>query len=160
MVSYDQFGFGDQLTSAFGFYDKYPHWSMLGKAISDVSDVIDYLVEGKGAASEEVPETDPSKIYICGFSYGGMVGLYAAAMDKRIAGVASFSGFTPMRADTDAKTTGGIRRLWEWHHVLPKLGLYNGKEEDIPFDYEDVITIGIAKEFFSDNPILCVYLQV
>ncbi len=139
VVGYDQFGFGDQLTSAFGFYEKYPHWSLLGRAVSDVSNVIDYLVEGKGIAEEEVPETDPSKIYICGFSYGGMVGLYAAALDQRIAGVASFSGFTPMRTDTDKKPTGGIRRLWEWQHVLPKLGLYHKKESKIPYDYDDVL---------------------
>jgi pimeloyl-ACP methyl ester carboxylesterase len=139
VVAYDQFGFGDQLTSAFGFYDKNPHWSLLGRAVSDVSNVIDYLVDGKGIAEAVVPETDPSKIYICGFSYGGMVGLYAAALDKRIAGIASFSGFTPMRTDTDKKSTGGIRRLWQWHHVLPKLGLYHKKETKIPFDYDDVL---------------------
>jgi hypothetical protein len=68
-----------------------------------------------------------------------MVGLYAAAIDKRISGVASFSGFTPMRTDTHEKPTGGIRRLWEWHHVAPKLGLYDNKEEKIPYDYYDVI---------------------
>lgn len=139
VLGYDQFGFGDQLTSAFGFYEKHPRWSLLGRAVSDVSNVIDYLVEGKGIAEEEVPETDPSKIYICGFSYGGMVGLYAAALDERIAGIATFSGFTPMRTDTDKKPTGGIRRLWEWHHVLPKLGLYNKRESEIPFDYSEVI---------------------
>ena len=141
VVAYDQFGFGDQLTSAFDFYEKHPQWSLLGRAISDVSHVTDYLVEGKGIAAEKVPATDPSRIYICGFSYGGMVGLYAAAMDERISGVASFSGFTPMRTDTEKKPTGGIRRLWEWHHVLPKLGLYQNKESKIPFDYEDVIQL-------------------
>lgn len=139
VVGYDQFGFGDQITSAFGFYDDYPHWSLLGRAVSDVSNVIDYLVEGTGISEEEIPVTDPSKIYICGFSYGAMVGLYAAALDERIAGIASFSGFTPMRTDTDEKPTGGIRRLWEWHHVVPKLGLYDDKEEKIPYDYDDVI---------------------
>jgi hypothetical protein len=101
VVAYDQFGFGDHLTDAFDFYKKYPHWSLLGKAVSDVSRVIDYLVDGKGITHEEVPNTDPSKIYICGFSYGAMVGLYATALDKRISGVASFSGFTPMRTDPD-----------------------------------------------------------
>ncbi len=141
VVAYDQFGFGDQLTSAFGFYEKYPHWSLLGRAISDLSHVIDYLVEGKGIAAEKVPASDPSRIYICGFSYGGMVGLYAAALDERISGVASFSGFTPMRTDTDKQPTGGIKRLWKWHHVLPKLGLYQNKESKIPYDYEDVIQL-------------------
>lgn len=139
VVAYDQFGFGDQLSSAFGFYETNPHWSLLGRAVSDVSNVIDYLVDGKGIAQGDVPETDSTKIYICGFSYGGMVGLYAAALDKRIAAVASFSGFTPMRTDTDQKPTGGIRRLWEWHHVLPKLGLYQKKETKIPYDYDDLI---------------------
>ena len=141
VVGYDQFGFGDQLTSAFGFYDRHPQWSLLGRAVSDVRNVIDYLVDGMGMTSEEVPETDPSRIYICGFSYGGMVGLYAAALDQRIAGVASFSGFTPMRTDTDEKNTGGIRRLWQWHHVLPKLGLYNGTEHNIPYNYNDLIKL-------------------
>ncbi len=153
VVGYDQFGFGDQITSAFGFYEKQPHWSLLGRAVSDVSQVIDYLVEGKGIAAEEVPETDRSKIYICGFSYGGMVGLYAAALDERIAGVASFSGFTPMRTDTDEKPTGGIRRLWEWHHVLPKLGLYTNKEAKIPYDYDDVIQMIAPREVLIYAPL-------
>lgn len=141
VVGYDQFGFGDQITSAFHFYEDNPRWSLLGRAVFDVGDVIDYLVAGKGIAAEVVPKTNPSKIYICGFSYGAMVGLYAAALDERITGVASFSGFTPMRTDTDNKPTGGIRRLWEWHHVLPKLGLYTNKEAKIPYDYDDVIQL-------------------
>jgi len=153
VLAYDQFGFGDQLTSAFDFYRHYPHWSLLGRAVSDVSAVIDYLVDGKGLAEEEVPETDSSKIYICGFSYGGMVGLYAAALDNRIAGVASFSGFTPMRNDTDQKPTGGIRRLWEWHHVLPKLGLYHNKETAIPYDYEDVIQLIAPRDVLIYAPL-------
>lgn len=139
VVAYDQFGFGDHLTYAFNFYEKNPHWSLLGRAVSDVSKVVDFLIDGKGITREEVPATDPAKIYICGFSYGGMVGLYAAALDNRIAGVASFSGFTPMRTDTDSKPTGGIRRLWEWHHVLPKLGLFHEREATLPYDYDDVI---------------------
>lgn len=152
VVAYDQFGFGDQLPNAFDFNKKNPRWSLLGRAVSDVSKVIDYLVEGKGISQEEVPETDPSKIYICGFSYGGMVGLYAAALDKRIAGVASFSGFTPMRTDTNQKPTGGIRRLWDWHHVVPKLGLYHNKEGEIPYDYDDVIQMIAPRNVLIYSP--------
>jgi pimeloyl-ACP methyl ester carboxylesterase len=153
VVGYDQFGFGDQITSAFGFYDQFPHWSLLGRAVSDVGSVIDYLVEGKGIAEEEVPETDPAKIYVCGFSYGGMVGLYAAAMDDRISGIGCFSGFTPMRTDTDNKPTGGIRRLWEWHHVIPKLGLYHGKEVKIPYDYDDLIKLIAPRNILIYAPV-------
>ena len=65
---------------------------------------------------------DKNRIYVLGYSLGGMVGLYATALDERIAGVACFSGFTPLRTDTDKKPTGGIRRYWEWHALQPLLG--------------------------------------
>jgi pimeloyl-ACP methyl ester carboxylesterase len=88
-----------------------------------------------------VPPLDAKRIYCLGYSLGGTVGLYATALDDRIAGVASFCGFTPMRNDTDAKPTGGIRRLWEWHGLLPRLGLYDGRERDLPYDYDDVLAL-------------------
>jgi len=139
VVTYDQFGFGDHLTDAVGFYDRHPHWSRMGRALYDVGKVVDFLVDGKGVTAQPVPPTDPAKITVCGFAFGGMVGLYAAALDERINSIASFSGFTPMRTDTDAQPTGGVRRLWEWHAMIPKLGLYHQKEGSIPFDYADVL---------------------
>lgn len=141
VVAYDQFGFGDRLLDAVDFYQKNPYWSKLGRAVYDVQKVVDFLVDEKGITSEPVPKTDASKIYICGFAYGGMVGLYATALDKRIAGVASFSGFTPMRTDTNQKPTGGIQQYYQWHAILPKLGLFNGEENKIPYDYDDVIKL-------------------
>ncbi len=141
VVMYDQFGFGDHLTDAMGFYDRYPHWSRMGRAVHDVHSVVDFLVDGQGITAQPVPPTDPEKIYICGFAYGGMVGLYATALDERIAGIACFSGFTPMRTDTDAKPTGGIRQYWQWHALIPKLGLYHQKEAQLPYDYDDVLAL-------------------
>jgi pimeloyl-ACP methyl ester carboxylesterase len=153
VVGYDQFGFGDQLTAAVGFYENNPHASLLGRAVSDVSEVIDFLLAGEGIAAEKIPATDATKIYVCGFAYGGMVGLYATALDERIAGVASFSGFTPMRTDTDEKPTGGIRRLWQWHHVLPKLGLYQGRESEIPYDYPELIRLIAPRKVLVYAPV-------
>ncbi|MDB4583367.1 alpha/beta hydrolase [Draconibacterium sp.] len=152
VVMYDQYGFGDHLTNAFGFYEKYPHWSKMGRAVYDVFKVVDFLVDGKGITAEPVPETDPSKIYICGFSFGGMVGLYATALDERISGIASFNGFTPMRMDTDVKTTGGIRQYWEWHAIIPKLGLYHQNESKIPYDYDDVIKMIAPRKCLIYSP--------
>ena len=56
-------------------------------------------------------------------------------------GVASFCGFTPLRNDTDKKPTGGIRRLWEWHSLQPLLGLFDGREQQIPYDFDDVLAL-------------------
>ena len=124
----------------------------MGRAVYDVSKVIDFLVDGKGITAQPVPPTDPEKIYICGFAYGGMVGLYATALDERIAGLACFSGFTPMRTDTDAKPTGGIRQYWEWHALMPKLGLYHGKESTLPYDYDDVLALIAPRKCLIYSP--------
>jgi len=153
VVMYDQYGFGDHLTNAIGFYDRYPRWSLLGRAVYDVSKVVDYLVEGEGIAGGTVPATDPLKIFICGFSFGGMVGLYATALDDRIRGIASFSGFTPMRTDTDGSFTGGIRKYWEWHAIVPRLGLYHNKESKIPYDYEELLRMIAPRKCLIYSPL-------
>lgn len=141
VLAYDQCGFGERLLEGPGFYDKYPRWSRLGRMVHDVRSAMDFIVDGKGQAKGELPEFDKDRVYLLGYSMGGMVGLYAAALDERIAGVASFCGFTPLRTDTDAKPTGGIRRLWHWHALQPKLGLFHGREEDIPYDFDDVLSL-------------------
>lgn len=57
-----------------------------------------------------------------------------------------------MRTDTDQKSTGGIRRLWEWHHVLPKLGLYHDTETEIAYDYEDLIKMTSPRNILIYSP--------
>jgi pimeloyl-ACP methyl ester carboxylesterase len=141
VLAYDQCGFGQRLLEGRDFYSQYPRWSRFGRMVYDVGTAVDFLVDGKGKSNGPMPKIRENQIYVLGYSLGGMVGLHAAALDTRIAGVASFSGFTPMRTDTDAGHTGGIRRLWEWHALLPKLGLYNGREDKIPYDFDDVLKL-------------------
>jgi len=141
VVMYDQLGFGDHLIDGVGFYDRHPRWSRLGRAVHDVSAAIDFVVEGKGVAAEPVPPTDPGRVYLCGFAYGGLVGLYAAALDERVAGLACFSGFTPMRDGLDAGRTGDLRRLWQTHAVLPKLSLFENRRAALPYDYDDLLKL-------------------
>ena len=141
VLAYDQCGFGDRLLEGPGFYEKYPGWSRLGRMVHDVRAAVDFLVDGKGKAQGEMPAVDGKQVYVLGYSLGGMVGLYATAMDDRIRGVSSFCGFTPLRTDTDAKPTGGIRRLWQWHALEPTLGLFHGREGEIPYDFDDVLKL-------------------
>ena len=98
-----------------------------------------------------VPSVDTARVHVLGYSLGGAVALHAAALldggaatesatgAARIASVASFSGFTPMRSDTDASSTGGVRRWWETHALAPRLGLFQGRETDIPYDYDELL---------------------
>ena len=142
VLAYDQCGFGDRLLEGPEFYGKtIPAWSRLGRMVYDVQRAVDFLVDGKGIARGEMPAVNRQQIWVLGYSLGGMVGLYAAALDQRIAGVASFCGFTPLRTDTNDKPTGGNRRLYQWHALQPKLGLFAGREEAIPCDFDDVLSL-------------------
>ncbi len=141
VLCYDQCGFGLRLLEGRDFYGKYPAWSKLGRMVHDVQAAVDFLAIGRGAVQGEMPPVDNRRIYVLGYSLGGMVGLYATALDDRIAGVASFCGFTPLRTDTDQKHTGGIRRLSQWHSLQPRLGLFDGREKQIPYDFDDVLAL-------------------
>jgi cephalosporin-C deacetylase-like acetyl esterase len=149
VLAFDQIGFGSRLHEATGFYDRYPRWSRLGKMVRDVRSAVDFLTLASqpgvlGRPEDELkgmPPIDAKRIYLLGYSLGGTVALYSAALDSRVAGVACFAGFTPMRTDGDSKATGGLRRLWQWHALQPQLGLFQGRESELPYDFDDLLRL-------------------
>jgi pimeloyl-ACP methyl ester carboxylesterase len=90
---------------------------------------------------QQVPFVDPKRIYIAGYSMGAMVGLHAAALDERIAGVASVAGFTPMRLDKTDNGAAFVERWSRWHVLQPRLGAFVGQERRIPYDYHEVLAL-------------------
>ena len=158
--AFDQIGFGRRIVEGSQFYSRYPHWSKLGKMIRDVRGAVDFLLQGENRFKfgprkhvALMPELKKDKIFCLGYSVGGMVALYATALDERIAGVASFCGFTPMRTDTDEKPTGGLRRFWEWYALLPRLGFFHGKEKELPYDFDDVLSLIAPRPCLINSPI-------
>jgi len=141
VLAFDQLGFGLRLLEGSKFYTSHPKWSKLGRMICDVQHAVDFLINGEGEAKNTMPEIDINHIYLLGYSLGGMVGLYASALDDRISGVASFCGFTPLRTDTDISPTGGIRRIWEHHALQPLLGIFHNDQEKIPYDFDDILRL-------------------
>ncbi|HIB91279.1 TPA: hypothetical protein EYN09_01610 [Candidatus Poribacteria bacterium] len=141
VLAFDQLGFGLRLLEGSEFYNAYPKWSKLGRMICDVQYAVDFLIDGTGCSKGKMPKINTNHIYLLGYSLGGMVGLYAAALDDRISGVASFCGFTPLRTDTDVKPTGGIRRIWEHHALQPLLGIFHEDQEKIPYDFGDILSL-------------------
>jgi pimeloyl-ACP methyl ester carboxylesterase len=131
VLAYDQSGFGSRLAETEPFYDRYPHWSHMGRMVEDVRAAVDAL--------QKDSLVDPQKIYVFGYSMGATVGLYAAGLDPRIQGVVSISGFTPMRTDSAARGTGGVARYSNERDLLPRLGFFVGHEAQIPYDFHEVL---------------------
>ena len=159
--------------------------SLFGRMITDVQAALDVLqcmtIEGRanftqcGTGSdyngpylpfpvEDSPVLDAKHMAVAGYSLGGNVALHAAAMDKRVTHVACFGGFTPYRTDYNNKTTGGLQRLYDFHALLPRLGLFVekgimkdstttdstattttfGTYTSIPYDYDEMLATLIA----------------
>ncbi|MGA2271629.1 MAG: alpha/beta fold hydrolase [Bryobacteraceae bacterium] len=131
VLAYDQSGFGSRMGETGPFYDRYPHWSQMGRMVEDARAAIDAL--------EKDSLVDPQRIYLFGYSVGGTVGLYSAALDPRVKGVVSICGFTPMRTDTANRGTGGIARYSHEHSLIPRLGFFAGHEAQIPYDFPELL---------------------
>jgi len=131
VLAFDQSGFGERMDETRPFYDRWPRWSRMGRMVEDVGEAVTAL--GRN------PQVDPDRIWVFGYSLGGMVGLHAAALDPRIRGVVSVAGFTPMRTDTAATGTGGVARYSHERGLIPRLGFFVGSEARIPYDYDELI---------------------
>lgn len=131
VLAFDQCGFGSRMSEIGPFYERYPHWSQLGRMVEDTRAALDAL--------EKDPVVDARRLYLFGYTLGGAVGLHTAALDPRVKGVVAVSGFTPMRTDTADRATGGLTRFSHERPVLPRLGLFVGREKDLPYDYDELI---------------------
>jgi pimeloyl-ACP methyl ester carboxylesterase len=131
VLAYDQSSFGSRMSESGPFYDRYPHWSQMGRMVEDARAAVDAL--------EKDSLVDPQRIYLFGYSMGGALGVYTAALDPRVKGLVSICGFTPMRTDTAARGTGGIARYSHEHPLMPRLGFFIGHEDRIPFDFDELL---------------------
>ncbi|MFC7215844.1 alpha/beta fold hydrolase [Saliphagus sp. GCM10025334] len=133
LYAYDQLGFGTRIEEGEHFYERHPNWSKMGKLVDDALAAVETL-----SALECI---DDDRIFVLGYSLGATVGLYAAALDERIAGVASVGGFAPFRtSDSEAERANAvIGRLSHMHGLQPRLGLFRDDPERVPFDFHEVL---------------------
>lgn len=128
VLCFDQIGFGTRVEHSRKFYDRYPHWSLLGKMVVDTRAAV------KALASLDI--VDPARIYLAGFSLGGRVALWTAAFEPRVAGVASLGGLWPMKGKQPG--TEGLEHFSHLHGLLPRLGFFVGRENELPVGEEDL----------------------
>ncbi|MEF8846052.1 MAG: alpha/beta fold hydrolase [Bacteroidales bacterium] len=131
VYAFDQIGFGTRIEEGRLFYERFPHWSKMGRMVADTRWAVDALLE--------IDFIDSEQIYAAGYSLGATVGLYSAALDERIAGMISVCGFTPMRLNKPEKTAEGIYVYSHLHGLLPRLGFFAKNESHIPYDFHEIL---------------------
>jgi dienelactone hydrolase len=146
VLAYDQSGFGSRLSETGAFYDRYPKWSQMGRLVEDAHSAVDALAKDD--------RVDPERIYLFGYSLGGTVALYEAALDARVKGVVSIAGFTPMRTDVAARGDGGVARYSQERGLIPQLGFFLGHESQIPYDYQDLLGMIAPRPVLVVQPLL------
>lgn len=129
VMTIDMFGFGTRIGEAENFYERFPQWSKMGKMVSDVRAVVD--------AVPSFDNLDPDKIFILGNTIGGTVGLMAAALDTRVAGVSVVASVSPWRRSNSRYES--IRTLSHAHGLLPRLGWYADCPAEVPVDYAEIM---------------------
>jgi pimeloyl-ACP methyl ester carboxylesterase len=129
VLAFDQIGFGTRIHQAKRFYERYPRWSLLGKMVDDTSAAVDAL--------RALDMIQPDRIYLAGWSLGGKVALWTAALNPDVAGVAVSGAFTPLREP--APETEGLHHYSHLHGLLPRLGFYLGREREVPVDYSEIL---------------------
>lgn len=130
VLTLDMIGYGTRIEEFTKFYSRYPHWSIMGKMVADTRNLI-------SGAITRMPFIDSSNIFLAGYSLGGTVAMFTAALDHRIKGIAVASAFSSFR--TTDKTTEGIRHYSHLHGLIPRLGFFVGNEDRIPVDFEEMI---------------------
>jgi dienelactone hydrolase len=154
--TYDAACFGerhDPSTNHYGdaipFYQRHPHWSMMGKMAWDLSRAIDYL--------ETLDFVERSRIASIGHSHGGYTTLFSMALDERIRVGVSSCGFDTFRYDGNP---------YRWSHataLLPRLGFYitspyirprffagvpDSETIQIPFDMHHLLSLIAPRPLF------------
>lgn len=160
VLAFDQVGMGSRqaIDGAPLFYRRHPGSSRLAAMVGEVHAALDFIrcVSPAAVAGEcpdpevhtntypalDLPLLDASRVYLLGYSLGALVALHAAALappGRAIAGVAAVGGWTPFRDGGGGAATGGLRLLYDTHALLPRLGLFESRAHDVPYDYDELL---------------------
>lgn len=144
VLALDMIGYGERIEEGTLFYERYPHWSKMGKMVEDARGAIDAL--------ETFDFIDKDKIFLSGYALGGTVSLFTAALDERVAGTAVAGAFTPLRNAEANRDNEGIRHYSHLQGLLPRLGFFEGHEEKLPVDFPEILSAIAPRPLFVISP--------
>lgn len=101
-----------------------------------------------------LPGMDTNRFGCIGHSLGGHNGIYTAAFDTRIAAVVSSCGLDSYRDyyDGDPKNWQA-ERGWCQTRYMPRLAAYQGRLQDLPFDFAEILASIAPRRIFLNAPV-------
>ena len=142
VLAIDMYGFGTRIEEAKNFELRYPNWSRMGKMVRDLRGCID--------AVEDIEYLDNEHIYLLGNAIGGSVSLMTAALDDRVAGVATVAAFSPWR--TANHTYESVRVFSHLHGFIPRLGFFADQPNQAPIDFGEIMAVVAPKPILVVSP--------
>lgn len=118
------------------FYERYPRWSMMGKAIWDGQRALDIL--------SDIPEVDPARLGVVGHSLGGYGSIFLSAYEPRLKATISSCGLTSW--EDNSKRMAWSRDTWYVH--FPLLREYFARDE-VPFDMHEFAALIAPRPFLN-----------
>lgn len=131
VLAFDQVGFGTRVEESRHFYDRYPHWSLMGKMVADTRSIIH-------DARTRMPFIDSSNIFLTGYSLGGTVALLTAALDSTVKGVMVASALSSLKDNKSGAE--GILHYSYLSGLIPRLGFFLHHEDVLAFDFDDILS--------------------
>lgn len=103
---------------------------------------------------ESLPYVKKRRFGCIGHSLGGHNGLFTAAMDSRIAVVVSSCGLDSFQDYYDGDPANWKpERGWCQTRYMPRLAAYQGRLDQLPFDFQDVIAAIAPRHVFISAPL-------
>lgn len=150
VLAIDMVGFGTRIEEGTYFYKRHPEWSKMGKMVRDVMGCID--------AVEDLDYLDNNHVYLLGNTIGGSVSLITAALDSRVAGVATVAAFSPWR--TSNQQYESLKTYSHLHGFIPRLGFFAENPQNVPVDFGEIIAAAAPKPLLVIAPDLDRYTNI
>lgn len=144
VFAFDQIGFGTRVLDAGRFYEHFPRWSLMGKMVADTRAAID--------AVSALENLDGGRVFLAGYDLGGQVGLFTAALDGRVRGLAMVSGVRALRLDAPGKGAEGIAHYSHLHGLLPRFGFFTAAPAHLPLDNDDLLAMVAPRPVLAVAP--------
>jgi len=130
--------------STVDFYRAHPRGSLLGRMVWEVSCAVEYL------CTLEV--VDHRRIGCMGHLLGGIVALFAAALDERLRAVVASAACASFRSQIQQGTG---RSLWcAGTGLLPVLGFFEAEQANtLPIEYHEIVALIAPRALFLCSPL-------